>query len=124
MLYLCNWNLHSVKWKGDFLFTHVARNRWLFKATAKSDSSYLQGSTELASHALPEIAKLLTDQDEMVVLEASKILHELSKKEPSCRALVANGTVVSMLIQAMASTASAEIQKSLSGTLHNLSNDQ
>jgi len=85
---------------------------------------YLQGSTELASHALPEIAKLLTDQDETVVLEASKILHELSKKEPSCRALVANVTVVSMLIQAMAATASAEIQKSLAGTMHNLSNDQ
>ena len=33
MLYLCNWNLHSVKLKGDFLFTHVACNRWLFKAT-------------------------------------------------------------------------------------------
>ena len=64
------------------------------------------------------------DNNETVVLEASKMLHELSKKEASCRALIANEAVINTLIQAMASTANAEIQKSLAGTLHNLSRDQ
>ena len=59
-----------------------------------------------------------------MVLEASKLLHELSKKDPSCRAIIANGGVVSTVIQAMASTSLAEIQKCMSGTLHNLSNDR
>ena len=86
--------------------------------------THTQGSAELTSHLLPEIAKLLMDHDETVVLEASKILHELSKKEASCRALIANGAVINTLIHAMTSTANAEIHKSLVGTLHNLSRDQ
>ena len=78
----------------------------------------------MASQILPELCKLLASMDEGVVLEASRLIMELSKKEASCRAIVASELVVSSLIKTMASTGNADLQKSLSGTLHNVSNDR
>ena len=82
----------------------LAQPAQILKAAISGLATY-QGSAGLTSHLLPDIAKLLMDHDENVVLEASKILHELSKKEASCRALIANGAVISTLIQAMATRA-------------------
>ena len=84
----------------------------------------LQSSTEMTSQLLPELAKLLAHPEEIVVLEASKLLLELSKKEASHKAIVANGEVITCIIRAMASTMKPDIQKALAGTLHNLSNDR
>ena len=86
--------------------------------------SVFQSSTELTAQMLPDVVKLLTLPDESTVLEASKLLMELSKKEASCRAIIANGQVLNMIIQAMAGTGNPEIQKNLSGVLHHCSNDQ
>ena len=84
----------------------------------------MQGSTEMTAQMLPEVVKLLTVQEEPTVLEASKLLMELSKKEASCRAIIGNGAVLNMIVQAMAGTGNPEIQKHLSGVLHHCSNDQ
>lgn len=78
----------------------------------------------MTSQVLPELAKLLGSLDEHVVLEAARLIMELSKKEASCRAIVASEMLVSSLIKAMASTGNAELHKSISGTLHNVSNDR
>lgn len=78
----------------------------------------------MTAQMLPDIVKLLTLPEEATVLEAGKLLMELSKKEASCRAIIANGSVLNMIIQAMAATGNAEIQKQLSGVLHHCSNDQ
>lgn len=78
----------------------------------------------MTSQVLPELAKLLASHDESVVLETAKLIMELSKKEASCRAIVASELLVSSLIKAMSSTGNADLQKSLSGTLHNVSNDR
>lgn len=78
----------------------------------------------MTSQVLPELAKLLGSIDEVVVLEAAKLIMDLSKKEASCRAIVANEMLVSSLIKAMSSTANADLHKSISGILHNISNDR
>lgn len=74
---------------------------------------------------LPALSKLLSNNmDEGTVLEAAKLMLELSKKEASCRAIVGSEIAVSCLIKAMAITGNADIQKSISGTLHNVSSDR
>ena len=78
----------------------------------------------MTSQVLPELAKLLNSVDESVVLEAARLIMELSKKEASCRAIVSSELLVTSLIKAMSCTGNADIQKSLSGTLHNVSNDR
>ncbi len=78
----------------------------------------------MTAQLLPELGKLLSHPDDPIVLEATKLFLELSKKDASCRAIIGNGNIVSTLIQAMGSTMSAEIQKMAAGTLHNLSNDR
>jgi hypothetical protein len=78
----------------------------------------------MTSQVLPELAKLLNSVDESVVLEAARLTMELSKKEASCQAIVASELLVNSLIKAMSCTGNADIQKSLSGTLHNVSNDR
>lgn len=78
----------------------------------------------MTSQVLPELAKLLSSHEESVVLEAAKLVMELSKKEASCRALVASELLVTSLIKAMSATGNADLQKPLSGTLHNISNDR
>lgn len=84
----------------------------------------MQSSTEHTAQMLPEVVKLLNLPDEATVLEASKLLMELSKKEASCRAIIANGGVLSMIIKALAETGNPEIQRSLSGVLYHCSGDQ
>ncbi|KAL5489119.1 hypothetical protein EMCRGX_G018175 [Ephydatia muelleri] len=83
-----------------------------------------QGSSELTAQVLPDLIKLLLDQEESVMGQASQLLHELSKKEPSAKAIVLNPSAVNAIFQAVTSTSNAELQKSLSGTVHNLSNDR
>ena len=86
-----------------------------------------QGSTELTARALPEIAKLLQPQnggDTALVSEASKLLHDLTKKESSYKAVLSNAHVVRTMVQAMVSTQSLEVQKSLAGCIHNMSGDR
>lgn len=94
----------------------------ILKSALSSLATY-QGSTEMTAQMLPEVVKLLTVQEEPTVLEASKLLMELSKKEASCRAIIGNGAVLNMIVQAMAGTGNPEIQKHLSGVLHHCSND-
>lgn len=78
----------------------------------------------MTASVLPELAKLVSSVDEAVVLEAARLIMELSKKEASCRAIVASELLVSSLIKAMSCTGNADLHKSLSGTLHNVSNDR
>ena len=78
----------------------------------------------MTSQVLPELAKLLSSHNESMVLETAKLMMELSKKEASCRAMVSSDLLVSSLIKAMSTTGNADLQKSLSGTLHNVSNDR
>ncbi|XP_064389346.1 junction plakoglobin-like isoform X2 [Halichondria panicea] len=101
----------------------LAQPSQLLKTTVSNLANY-QSSTDMTAQLLPELGKLLSHPDDPIVLEATKLFLELSKKDASCRAIIGNGNIVSTLIQAMGSTMSAEIQKMAAGTLHNLSNDR
>ena len=88
---------------------------------------FFQGSTELTARALPEIAKLLQPQnggDTSAVSEAAKLLHDLTKKETSYKAVLSNAHVVRTMVQGMVSTRSLDVQKSLAGCIHNMSGDR
>ncbi len=79
----------------------------------------------MTNQALPSLANLLSiKMEESTILEASKLMLELSKKEPSCRAIMGSEIAVSSIIKLIACTPNADIQKVLSGTLHNVSNDR
>lgn len=43
---------------------------------------------DLASTAIPQLIKLLNDEDQVVVSQAAMMVHELSKKEPSRNAIM------------------------------------
>ncbi|XP_053202620.1 catenin beta-1-like [Panonychus citri] len=76
---------------------------------------------ELATRALPELMKLLNDEDSVVVVQASMMVHQLSKKEASRHALMNSPQMVSSLVRAMASTTDIEVTKNAAGILQNLS---
>lgn len=95
--------------------------------TAVSALTTYQGSTELTAKALPDIAKLLQQQnrgDNSTISEAAKLMNDLTKKEASCKAVISNGHVVRTMVQAMVSTHSLDVQKSLAGGIHNISGDR
>lgn len=76
---------------------------------------------ELATRALPELMKLLNDEDSVVVTQASMMVHQLSKKEASRHALMNSPQMVTSLVRAMASTTDIEVTKNAAGILQNLS---
>lgn len=83
-----------------------------------------QSNTELTAKALVEIVPLLAHQDQSVVTEAAKLIHDLSKKEPSLHAIIANSNAVHTIIQTLANNNNPEIQKTLTGAVHNLSSNK
>ncbi|CAI8003909.1 Catenin beta-1, partial [Geodia barretti] len=104
----------------------LAQSTQVLKTAVASLTQY-QGSTELTARALPEIAKLLQPQnggDTSAVSEAAKLLHDLTKKETSYKAVLSNAHVVRTMVQGMVSTRSLDVQKSLAGCIHNMSGDR
>lgn len=77
--------------------------------------------TEFASKALPELIKLLNEEDHVVVSQASMMVHQLSKKESSRHALMNSPQMVSCLVRAMAQSADVEVTRHSAAVLQNLS---
>lgn len=80
-----------------------------------------QDDAAIAQCAIPELTKLLTDEDQVVVGQAATICHQLSKREASRHAIMMSPPMVSALIHAMSSTNDLETMRCTAGTLHNLS---
>ncbi|GAA6101962.1 catenin beta-1-like [Tachysurus ichikawai] len=80
-----------------------------------------QDDAELATRAIPELTKLLNDEDQVVVNKASVMVHQLSKKEASRHAIMRSPQMVSAIVRTMQNTADVETARCTSGTLHNLS---
>jgi catenin beta 1 len=49
---------------------------------------YSQDDADLATRAIPELIKLLNDEDQVVVSHAAMMVHQLSKKEASRHAIM------------------------------------
>merc|ERR1740123_1114827 len=80
-----------------------------------------QDDADLATRAIPELIKLLNDEDQVVVSQAAMMVHQLSKKEASRHAIMNSPLMVAALVRAIANTSDLESTKGAVGTLHNLS---
>jgi len=80
-----------------------------------------QDDADLATRAIPELTKLLNDEDQVVVSQAAMMVHQLSKKEASRHAIMNSPQMVAALVRAMANTNDLETTRCAAGTLHNLS---
>merc|ERR1719226_194396 len=80
-----------------------------------------QDDADLATRAIPELIKLLNDEDQVVVSQAAMMVHQLSKKEASRHAIMNSPQMVAALVKAITNTNDLESTKGAVGTLHNLS---
>ncbi|XP_055914791.1 armadillo segment polarity protein isoform X3 [Eupeodes corollae] len=80
-----------------------------------------QDDAELATRAIPELIKLLNDEDQVVVSQAAMMVHQLSKKEASRHAIMNSPQMVAALVRAISNSNDLETTKGAVGTLHNLS---
>lgn len=80
-----------------------------------------QDDADLATRAIPELIKLLNDEDQVVVSQAAMMVHQLSKKEASRHAIMNSAQMVAALVRAISNSDDLESTKAAVGTLHNLS---
>jgi len=80
-----------------------------------------QDDADLATKAIPELIKLLQDEDQVVISQAAMMVHQLSKKEASRHAIMNSPQMVAALIRAVSNSNDVETLRSVGGTLHNLS---
>lgn len=80
-----------------------------------------QDDADLATRAIPELTKLLNDEDQVVVSQAAMMVHQLSKKEASRHAIMNSPQMVAALVRAMTNSNDVETTRCAAGTLHNLS---
>ncbi|MEQ2250759.1 hypothetical protein ILYODFUR_004141 [Ilyodon furcidens] len=83
-----------------------------------------QDDAELATRAIPELTKLLNDEDQVVVSKAAQIVNQLTRKEASRRALMQSPQVVAAVVRAMQNTNNMETTKATASILHNLSHQR
>ncbi|KAM9491278.1 LOW QUALITY PROTEIN: junction plakoglobin-like [Salvelinus alpinus] len=83
-----------------------------------------QDDAELATRAIPELTKLLNDEDQVVVNKASLIVNQLTRKEASRRALMASPQMVAAVVRAMQNTGDMETARATASILHNLSHQR
>ncbi|XP_049790665.1 armadillo segment polarity protein isoform X1 [Schistocerca nitens] len=80
-----------------------------------------QDDADLATRAIPELIKLLNDEDQVVVSQAAMMVHQLSRKEASRHAIMNSPQMVAALVRAISNSNDLESTKAAVGTLHNLS---
>ncbi|CAL1607072.1 unnamed protein product [Knipowitschia caucasica] len=85
---------------------------------------HYQDDAELATRAVPELTKLLTDEDPAVVNKAALIVNQLTRKEASRRVLVQAPSLMGALVQAMGSTTQLETARCACSVLHSLSHQK
>ncbi|XP_051529140.1 junction plakoglobin-like [Myxocyprinus asiaticus] len=80
-----------------------------------------QDDAELATRAIPELTKLLNDDDQVVVNKAAMIVNQLTRKEASRRAMMQSPQMVAAVVRAMQNTSDMETTRATASILHNLS---
>ncbi|XP_061872458.1 junction plakoglobin-like isoform X3 [Colius striatus] len=80
-----------------------------------------QDDAELATRAIPELTKLLNDEDLVVVSKAAMIVNQLSKKEASRHALMQLPQIVAAMVCTMQNTSDLDTARCTTSILHNLS---
>uniref|UniRef100_H3CGZ7 Junction plakoglobin a n=1 Tax=Tetraodon nigroviridis TaxID=99883 RepID=H3CGZ7_TETNG len=82
-----------------------------------------QDDAEL-TRAVPELTKLLNDEDQVVVNKAAQIVNQLTRKEASRRALMQSPQMVAAVVRAMQNTGDMETARATASILHNLSHQR
>lgn len=70
-----------------------------------------QDDADLATRAIPELIKLLNDEDQVVVSQAAMMVHQLSKKEASRHAIMNSAQMVAALVRAISNSNDLETTK-------------
>ncbi|XP_007542912.1 junction plakoglobin a [Poecilia formosa] len=83
-----------------------------------------QDDAELATRAIPELTKLLNDEDEVVVSKAAQIVNQLTHKEASRRALMQSPQMVAAVVRALQNSNNMDTTKAAASILHNLSHQR
>ncbi|KAG1946745.1 junction plakoglobin [Pimephales promelas] len=83
-----------------------------------------QDDAELATRAVPELTKLLADDDQVVVNKAALIVNQLTRKEASRRVLMQSPQMVSAVVRAMQNTGDLETARCAASVLHSLSHQR
>uniref|UniRef100_A0A3B3ZFR1 Uncharacterized protein n=1 Tax=Periophthalmus magnuspinnatus TaxID=409849 RepID=A0A3B3ZFR1_9GOBI len=85
---------------------------------------HYQDDAELATRAVPELTKLLSDDDPVVVNKAALIVNQLTRKEASRRVLVQSPVLMEALVQAMTAAVDVETARCACSVLHSLSHQR
>lgn len=80
-----------------------------------------QESSEMALKAIPDLLKLLIDEDLVVVQQAACLLHQMSKTEGPRQALIQFPNTVQYLVDCLNTTADFETARNLVGALFGIS---
>ncbi|XP_029008425.1 junction plakoglobin a [Betta splendens] len=83
-----------------------------------------QDDAELATRAVPELTKLLNDEDPVVVSKAAQIVNQLTRKDAPRRALMQSPLMVAAVVRAMQNTSDMETTRATASILHNLSHQR
>ncbi|XP_036406186.1 junction plakoglobin a [Megalops cyprinoides] len=83
-----------------------------------------QDDAELATRAVPELTKLLNDDDQMVVNKAAMIVNQLTRKDASRRVLMQSPQMVAAVVRTMQNTNDMETARCTASILHNLSHQR
>lgn len=83
-----------------------------------------QDDAELATRAVPELTKLLADDDPVVVNKAAMIVNQLTRKEASRRVLVQSPAMVGAVVRAMTTAMDMETARCTASVLHSLSHQR
>uniref|UniRef100_A0A3B4UWU7 Junction plakoglobin n=1 Tax=Seriola dumerili TaxID=41447 RepID=A0A3B4UWU7_SERDU len=83
-----------------------------------------QDDAELATRAVPELTKLLADEDPVVVNKAAMIVNQLTRKEASRRVLVQSPAMVGAVVRVMTTAVDMETARCAASVLHSLSHQR
>ena len=80
-----------------------------------------QNSGELATKAIPELVKLICDEDAVVVKEASLLFNTMSREENSRVSILQTPGTVQALVNCLITNSDLEVAKILVSTLYSIS---
>jgi hypothetical protein len=80
-----------------------------------------QDNNEMTLKAIPELIKLLNDEDLVVVGQAAMLVNQMSKKKNSCVALIETPDSLFSLVNCLANDRNIETAKHVVATFYNIS---
>lgn len=81
-----------------------------------------QEDAEVTAKAIPELLKLLTDDDRLTVTKTLNLIQQLSRKDASRFALTNSQQLINALINLISNTNDSELQRLAASSLNNISN--